>query len=245
MLTPQAASAAYPGAQHPLLIWNVLHRAGASQYHGHAQVLLSDVAFPTPSAHTVAAAAYEARHGVGWLEDHIAVADELGLLHTVNVHVETTQHPLQQGCCVGSARHAAWVTPALAPAKDMEVVVCGSAGAGLDCPALHTALYRALRALIDVLGVQTWNLAIYNVPLPGHTPAGPIMARYDAEGAIRQWKHRLFATAWCRVASLRRWQAILGPWRCLEGPPSQRQTRLLSPTPSIPRQRINHELQPS
>lgn len=41
--TCQAASAMYPQAQHPLFIWNVLHRAGASQYHGHAQVLLSEV----------------------------------------------------------------------------------------------------------------------------------------------------------------------------------------------------------
>lgn len=39
----QRASAAHPTALHPLLIWNTLPRAGASQYHGHAQVMLSEV----------------------------------------------------------------------------------------------------------------------------------------------------------------------------------------------------------
>ena len=38
--TAQAA-VAHPGARHPLLLWNCLPRAGASQFHGHLQVALS------------------------------------------------------------------------------------------------------------------------------------------------------------------------------------------------------------
>ncbi|GMH38999.1 hypothetical protein BSKO_06897 [Bryopsis sp. KO-2023] len=33
-------------AHHPLFVWNCLARAGASQFHGHAQVMLSRVPFP-------------------------------------------------------------------------------------------------------------------------------------------------------------------------------------------------------
>lgn len=32
-----------PAARFPLLVWNCLSRAGASQFHGHAQVMLSSV----------------------------------------------------------------------------------------------------------------------------------------------------------------------------------------------------------
>ena len=39
----QTAHRLHPRARHPLVLWNALHRAGASQYHGHAQVLLSAV----------------------------------------------------------------------------------------------------------------------------------------------------------------------------------------------------------
>lgn len=128
--------------------------------------------FPTPHTHTAAAAAYAARHGVAALEDQRAVAQALGLLHCV-------RGPGQQQTGVDDDKgRMAWVHPALAPCKDMEVVVHGYEGAGLDCPALHTALFRVLRGLIDRLGVQTWNLALYNVPLPGHPPpAGPVVAR--------------------------------------------------------------------
>ena len=39
----QRAAAEHPAAKHPFLLWNCGARAGASQFHGHAQVLLSKV----------------------------------------------------------------------------------------------------------------------------------------------------------------------------------------------------------
>lgn len=42
------ASAAEPLARHPFFLWNCGARAGASQFHGHAQVALSQVC-PVPS----------------------------------------------------------------------------------------------------------------------------------------------------------------------------------------------------
>ena len=36
----QRAQEAHPAAKHPFMLWNAGHRAGASQAHGHVQVLL-------------------------------------------------------------------------------------------------------------------------------------------------------------------------------------------------------------
>jgi hypothetical protein len=38
-----ASQQAHPEAKYPFLLWNCLPRAGASQFHGHAQVMLSKV----------------------------------------------------------------------------------------------------------------------------------------------------------------------------------------------------------
>ena len=46
-LFPRQAAKAHPRARHPLLLWNCLPRAGASQFHGHMQVALSQ-ARPLP-----------------------------------------------------------------------------------------------------------------------------------------------------------------------------------------------------
>lgn len=40
-LSAVQAAAVHPNAPHPLLLWNCLPRAGASQFHGHMQVALS------------------------------------------------------------------------------------------------------------------------------------------------------------------------------------------------------------
>ena len=37
------ASKQHPTALYPLLIWNCLERSGGSQFHGHAQIMLSEV----------------------------------------------------------------------------------------------------------------------------------------------------------------------------------------------------------
>ena len=44
------AAESHPDALHPLFIWNCLPRAGASQFHGHAQVMLSKVRVDTHKA---------------------------------------------------------------------------------------------------------------------------------------------------------------------------------------------------
>ena len=39
----RAAHSAHPSAMHPFFLWNCGAHAGASQFHGHAQVALSEV----------------------------------------------------------------------------------------------------------------------------------------------------------------------------------------------------------
>ena len=54
----------------------------------------------------------------------------------------------------------AWCYASLVPTKDMELVVQGS---GLSCPCFQYLLHAALRALIDRLGVATFNVGIFNI----------------------------------------------------------------------------------
>jgi hypothetical protein len=60
----------------------------------------------------------------------------------------------------GAAGDVAYAAAHLAPIKDCEVLVLGS---GLDSPAFCRALHAALRGLVDVLGVQTFNLGVLNL----------------------------------------------------------------------------------
>lgn len=39
----EKASEQHRNAKYPLFVWNCLARAGASQFHGHAQVMISPV----------------------------------------------------------------------------------------------------------------------------------------------------------------------------------------------------------
>lgn len=53
--------------------------------------------------------------------------------------------------------------PGLYLLQDMEVCIHGSS---MDSPAFQRLLYTALRALIDELGVRTFNASIHNIRLP-------------------------------------------------------------------------------
>ncbi|PRW33028.1 hypothetical protein C2E21_8036 [Chlorella sorokiniana] len=133
---------------HPLLVWNALPRGGASQYHGHAQVLLSEAQFPFLQQEREAVEAYDLTHGSmsrGYYQDVLAAHADCGLL-------------LREG----QEGDYAFAFPSLSPWKDMEVCVHGSSMAS---PAFQRLLYTALRALIDELGVATFNAAIYNIDL--------------------------------------------------------------------------------
>ena len=74
------------------------------------------------------------------------------------------------------AAHRAWCYAALAPAKDMELVLHARS---LACPALAALLFAALRALVDGLGVTAFNVAALRLPPDGAPSAAgsPVVVR--------------------------------------------------------------------
>ncbi|GLC62276.1 hypothetical protein PLESTB_001865100 [Pleodorina starrii] len=141
-----AAAAAHPDAAHPFFIWNCGPRAGASQFHGHGQLMLTTLAVPAQARLTQQAEQHALAHpGTSLYHDLVHSHAAVGLARLV---------------VRGADR--CWLLAHLAPQKDMEVVLLGSA---LTSPAFVAALHASLRALVDGLGVQTFNCGILNVPL--------------------------------------------------------------------------------
>ena len=196
------AQAAHPGAAHPLLLWNALHRAGASQAHGHLHVMLSQararcgllprpapssgplsrsragcdwrrtavqVPFPVGLATAAAADRHRTAHGGASLADDELAAHQSAGLSREHMTPEGRRAPARLASPAGWAvpepasrserlpacRAVAWAD--LAPQKDMAVCVRGSS---LVCPAFQELLWACLRALLDQLGMQCFNLAV-------------------------------------------------------------------------------------
>eukprot|EP00195_Chlamydomonas_chlamydogama_P000502 CAMPEP_0202919522 /NCGR_PEP_ID=MMETSP1392-20130828/76056_1 /ASSEMBLY_ACC=CAM_ASM_000868 /TAXON_ID=225041 /ORGANISM="Chlamydomonas chlamydogama, Strain SAG 11-48b" /LENGTH=480 /DNA_ID=CAMNT_0049612915 /DNA_START=177 /DNA_END=1620 /DNA_ORIENTATION=+ len=144
----QRSAQEHPDARHGFFIWNALARAGASQYHGHGQLMLSRVPVPTQSSLSAAAAQHTSLHGTCYYQDLLAAHRAAGLLRS---------------CAGDGGQGRAWIASSLAPLKDMEVIIIGDS---LSCPAFVRALHASLRALIDELGCQSFNVGILNIPLP-------------------------------------------------------------------------------
>ena len=102
-------------------MWNCLPRAGASQFHGHAQVLLSDSHFPTLQHELEAVDCYDMSHGTmsrGYYQDLLAAHEEAGLL-------------LREG---GEGDYA-FAFPSLAPWK-VRTVLCLLVAGGRSLPSV-------------------------------------------------------------------------------------------------------------
>mmetsp|Transcript_40099 Transcript_40099/g.71979 ORF Transcript_40099/g.71979 Transcript_40099/m.71979 type:complete len:394 (-) Transcript_40099:103-1284(-) len=134
----RAAAASVGRPLHPFLLWNCLHRAGASQFHGHAQVMASHT--PIPEVEKLAMVSQRwPRYYLDILRAHRAA----GLL-----------------CGCGEGEHRAWAYVHLSPIKDMEIVIQAR---GMRSSGLHRLLHAALRTLIDDLGVASFNVGVLNI----------------------------------------------------------------------------------
>lgn len=132
--------ACHPEAKHAFLIWNCLARAGASQFHGHAQVMLGQQPVPAQQRLDLAAGQFSAIHSSScYYRSLLRAHRAAGLM----------------AACGGPGGDTACAVAHLAPIKDMEVVVLGSA---LHSAAFCGMLHAALRALVDLLGCQTFNV---------------------------------------------------------------------------------------
>jgi hypothetical protein len=137
----QTAHKADPDACYPLFLWNCLWRSGASILHGHAQMLLTrGMHYARVEAWRQAALRYLALHNTDYFDDLLAVYRALGLA-------------IDHG--------AACIFPTLTPFKERETHIVARS---LDGD-LKGALYRALRAFVDQLGVRSFNLVLYQPPL--------------------------------------------------------------------------------
>ena len=137
----QAAHRADPAACYPFFLWNCLWRSGASIIHGHAQVTLTrDMHYARVEHWRQAALRYHQQDGGDYFDDLVAIHRVLGLV---------VDH--------GSAS----ILASLTPAKEKEIlIVAPQLG-----PDLKSALYHALHTLVEELGVQSFNVGLYQPPL--------------------------------------------------------------------------------
>ena len=141
----QEAHEADPEARYPFFLWNCLWRAGASILHGHAQTMLTrGMHYARVEAWRQAALRYRARHGANYFDDLVIVYRALGLV-------------MDQG--------TATIFPSLTPLKERETHIVAPR-LGDD---LKSAIYHVLDSFIQRLGVQSFNLALYQPPLDDTT----------------------------------------------------------------------------
>lgn len=130
-----------PSARYFLFIWNCLWRAGASIYHGHAQVILTrDRHYAKIEGLRRAALDYRQEHGRDYFED-------LFLAHR------------SLGCAI--EKEGVKILAHLTPFKDNEVMLM----AGELNLSLKERVYEVLAFLRDELKVTSFNLSLVTPPL--------------------------------------------------------------------------------
>ncbi len=152
-------------AAYPYLMWNCLPKAGASQPHGHAQVLMAvGRPYAKVSALMDVSQRYKKENGKDYFDDLFSAHNSVGLA-------------LQYG--------DSKVITSLTPLKEKETLVIAESR-GLDDwdgrKNFRESVYRVLRCFIDDLGVHSFNLA---VAMPGVQENGfPYVARIVDRGSI-------------------------------------------------------------
>jgi hypothetical protein len=152
-----------PSACYPFFLWNCLWRSGASVLHGHAQVLLTRrMHLGRVESWRRAARDYRQRWGTDYFQDLVEVHRSLGLA-------------IPHG--------TATILPSLTPIKEKETLVVAP---GLEADA-KAAVYRVLKTFVEDLGVQSFNLALYQPPLapaPEDWDAFPFVFRILDRGRL-------------------------------------------------------------
>jgi hypothetical protein len=156
------AHASDPAAIYPLFVWNCLWRSGSSVVHGHAQMTLArDLAYGKIERLRRVAALYRTQYGTNYFDD------------LYRVH-----------CALGLAWSGAGVRAfaSLTPIKEREVLMLSG---GFD-ETLANAIYHGLHTYVSQLGVTSFNVAIYLLPLePDEEWAGfPILAHLVDRGDL-------------------------------------------------------------
>jgi hypothetical protein len=131
-----------PTLRWPFIMWNCLEKAGASQPHGHLQMLVArDRPYAKHAWMIRTTESYQADTGHRYWHDWLAAHEALGLVRK---------------------RQAARCVATLTPIKEKEMVVIG--GLALD-EGLVGGIADVLRCFIDRLGVVSFNVGVYLPPL--------------------------------------------------------------------------------
>jgi galactose-1-phosphate uridylyltransferase len=159
----RAAHQADPEACYPFFLWNCLWRSGASILHGHAQMTLTrGMHYAQVESWRQAALRYQAVQGTDYFADLTAVHRSLDLA-------------LDHG--------AATILASLTPFKEKEThIIAPDLGADLE-----SAIFMVLSTFVERLGVQSFNLALYQPPLVDRAEnweAFPIVARIIDRGNL-------------------------------------------------------------
>jgi galactose-1-phosphate uridylyltransferase len=160
----QEAHRADPEARYPCFLWNCLWRSGASILHGHAQMTLSrGMPYAKIENWRQSAIRYRASCGAGYFDDLITIYRALGL---------------------AVDRGQAVIFPTLTPFKEKETQIIAP---HLD-EDLKEAMYHVLYTFVERLGVQCFNLILYQPPLaitPENWDGFPLIARIIDRGSLQ------------------------------------------------------------
>lgn len=156
----QAVNQHNPQFKFPFFVWNCLPRAGASQVHGHCQILMSKEPYSHVEILQKAGKQYEIETGDDYFQDIYTVHSLLGL---------SGSH--------GSAGFFASITPV----KEKEVVIISSRNPSKDTDAKKT-IFKILRCFIDIFGVYSFNLSI-SYPSIDDEKAHPYIIRIVDRGS--------------------------------------------------------------
>ena len=143
-------------------MWNCLGAAGASQAHGHAQVLISKgMSYAKVEMLRRVSQRYHAARGADYFEDLCRVHGSIGLAVQSN-----------------DVKILVYLTPV----KEKEVIIVSRASPAESDDAKE-AIYRTLRCYVDQLGVTSFNFTISMPPLGSRNDL-PYVCRIVDRGSI-------------------------------------------------------------
>jgi hypothetical protein len=123
----------------PFFVWNCLPRAGASLIHGHAQILITrDRPYARVESLKRASQNYKTKTNNEYFNDLYKVHKSLGLSYKL-----------------GDVKLFTSITPV----KEKEIIIISTKPPSKDNQA-KMVIFKTLRFLIDVLGVQSFNMSI-------------------------------------------------------------------------------------
>ncbi|MHA2601014.1 MAG: hypothetical protein AM324_002650 [Candidatus Thorarchaeota archaeon SMTZ1-83] len=146
--------------KYPFFTWNCLEKAGASQIHGHAQVL---VARKMPYAKVLALSEVSQRYK---RETKMRYFDVLYKVH--------------ESVGLAVMRKQIKVLMYLTPIKEKEMMIVSSSMSA----DLKSTMFKVLRSYIDELGVMSFNLSIAIPPIGTEDGELPIIARIVDRGDV-------------------------------------------------------------